>query len=255
MILASRVVNPQQNGPWLVWLHGLLGNGADWLPVVEACSEYPSLLVDLPGHGGSVAQTTRDFSAVSTQLDALLTAHNIQDYWLVGYSLGGRIAMYYACHADDGRLRGLLVEAANPGLEEDVLRRERLQHDVSWASRFRQEPIQQVLADWYLQPIFADLTASQRQQLVDLRSVNRGSAIAAMLEATSLGHQPYLLPALRQLSLPFAYLCGEQDHKFQQLAYQYRLPLCTIAEAGHNAHRANPGAFAAQVRSFLSLSR
>lgn len=37
----------QHGGPWLVWLHGLLGSGEDWLPVAELCGDTPSLLVDL----------------------------------------------------------------------------------------------------------------------------------------------------------------------------------------------------------------
>ncbi|MGG7668286.1 2-succinyl-6-hydroxy-2,4-cyclohexadiene-1-carboxylate synthase [Yersinia sp. J1] len=256
MTLACRTVNSHTGTkPWLVWLHGLLGNGEDWSEVAGRCTEFPSLFVDLPGHGGSVAQAPGDFAEVSRQLNATLAAQNIQDYWLIGYSLGGRIAMYHACCGEHTGLRGLLVEGGNPGLENEELRRARLLRDTHWAQRFRQEPMTQVLVDWYLQPIFADLTASQRQEFIDLRSVNQGFTVAAMLESTSLGRQPYLLPALHQLAIPFAYLCGERDLKFQQLARQNRLPLHTLAGAGHNAHRANPDAFAEQVRLFLSLSR
>ncbi|WP_145573659.1 2-succinyl-6-hydroxy-2,4-cyclohexadiene-1-carboxylate synthase [Yersinia mollaretii] len=261
MTLACRklVANPQFSaqppaGPWLVWLHGLLGSGEDWLPVAELCGDYPSLLVDLPGHGKSAHLTTLGFADVSRQLAQTLQANGIREYWLAGYSLGGRIAMYHACHGRHPGLQGLLIEGGNLGLESDELRRQRLQNDQQWAQRFRLEPLPQVLADWYQQAVFADLDAPQREQLVSLRADNIGSAVADMLEATSLGHQPWLLPALQRLRVPYTYLCGERDHKFQQLAKQHQLPLRTLARAGHNAHRANPGAFAAQVLSFLSQS-
>lgn len=162
--------------------------------------------------------------------------------------------MYHACYGSHHGLQGLLVEGGNLGLESDELRLQRRQNDHQWAQRFRLEPLPQVLADWYQQAVFADLDAQQREQLVLLRANNSGPAVAEMLEATSLGHQPWLLPALQRLRIPYTYLCGERDHKFQQLAAQHKLPLRTLARAGHNAHRANPGAFAAQVLSFLSQS-
>ncbi|AJJ10957.1 2-succinyl-6-hydroxy-2,4-cyclohexadiene-1-carboxylate synthase [Yersinia rohdei] len=261
MTLACRKLEPhpqsavhQHAGPWLVWLHGLLGSGEDWLPVAQLCGDYPSLLIDLPGHGKSVALTTRGLADISQQLTATLQANGIREYWLAGYSLGGRIAMYHAGYSNPHGLQGLLVEGGNLGLENDALRHARLQHDRRWAQRFRQEPLPQVLIDWYQQDVFADLNAQQRHQLVTLRAENCGPAVAEMLEATSLGHQPWLLPALQQLRVPFTYLCGERDQKFQQVAREYQLPLRTLARAGHNAHRANPGAFAAQVLSFLSSS-
>ncbi|QHB32067.1 2-succinyl-6-hydroxy-2,4-cyclohexadiene-1-carboxylate synthase [Yersinia canariae] len=244
----------QHSGPWLVWLHGLLGSGQDWLPVAQLCGDYSSLLIDLPGHGESVSLTTRGFDDISHQLTQTLHANGIREYWLAGYSLGGRIAMYHACYGNSVGLQGLLVEGGNLGLESDELRETRFRHDSQWAQRFRDEPLPQVLADWYQQEVFADLDPQQREQLVSLRANNHGPAVAEMLEATSLGHQPWLLPALQRLSVPYTYLCGERDHKFQQLAHQYKLPLRTLARAGHNAHRANPGAFAAQVLSFLSQS-
>ncbi|CNH78972.1 acyl-CoA thioester hydrolase YfbB [Yersinia pekkanenii] len=244
----------QHTGPWVVWLHGLLGSGQDWQPVAELCGDMPSLLVDLPGHGESLSQTTHSFADISHQLTQTLQANGIRQYWLAGYSLGGRIAMYHACYGSHHGLQGLIVEGGNLGLASNELRQARLQHDHQWAQRFRLEPLPQVLADWYQQAVFADLDRQQRKQLVSLRANNHGPAVADMLEATSLGHQPWLLPALQRLTVPYTYLCGDRDHKFQQLAEQYQLPLRILARAGHNAHRANPGAFAAQVQSFLSQS-
>lgn len=101
---------PQSAGPWLVWLHGLLGSGEDWLPVAELCGDYPSLLVDLPGHGKSAALTTLGFADISHQLAQTLQANGIREYWLAGYSLGGRIAMYHACYGRHPGLQGLLIE-------------------------------------------------------------------------------------------------------------------------------------------------
>ncbi|GKW42810.1 2-succinyl-6-hydroxy-2,4-cyclohexadiene-1-carboxy late synthase [Pectobacterium carotovorum subsp. carotovorum] len=242
-------VAPRQ--PWLVCLHGLLGSGEDWLPVLPFCRDWPVLLVDLPGHGASRTISTTDFAGISRQLSKTLLDQGIENYWLLGYSLGGRIAMYHACNGQHDGMLGLLVEGGHPGLATPELRTDRIHHDARWAQRFRQEPLPAVLQDWYQQAVFADVDSAQREQLIARRSANHGASVAAMLEATSLGRQPFLAERLRQLSIPFVYLCGASDVKFQTLAAQYGLPLLSVAQAGHNAHQANPTAYAERVRSFL----
>ncbi|PHM37542.1 2-succinyl-6-hydroxy-2,4-cyclohexadiene-1-carboxylate synthase [Xenorhabdus innexi] len=264
MKLACQTFNTDKQGPWLVWLHGLLGSGSEWQPVINDCNQYPSLVIDLPGHGNSADITLTDgFAEMNRLLGETLLACQIHDYWLLGYSLGGRIAMYHAVQAYKTQakamqiapqgLKGILVEGGNPGLLSQKERDARLLHDEHWAQRFRTEPISVVLADWYQQPVFVDLSPAQRLRLIHLRSQNRGSSIADMLENTSLGHQSCLLTELQEMTLPFIYLCGEQDQKFKQIAQQYALPLKIISQAGHNVHSSNPAGFSAAVNHFLSL--
>lgn len=238
--------------PVLVWLHGFLGSSADWLPVQSGFSDWPQLSIDLPGHGGSRAQQISDFDQQSARLTATLHHHRIRRYWLIGYSLGGRIAMFHACRHSGAELAGLVVESAHHGLNADD-RAHRLAADRRWATRFCQQPLHQTLDEWYRQPVFADLSAAQRQQLISLRSHNHPQALASMLLATSLAKQPNLLPELQRLPCPVYSLCGEQDAKFSQLARQAALPCDAIPAAGHNAHRANPGAFGRLLAQKLSL--
>lgn len=237
--------------PCLVWLHGLLGCGAEWREVADAFHDWPQMWVDLPGHGGSAQAVTTGFDDVSARLSATLLAHGITRYWLVGYSLGGRIAMYHACYGDARGLEGLIVEGGHPGLEDAAAREIRLQHDSGWAERFRREPLRKTLQAWYRQPVFSDLNSQQRQALIALRTHNCARGVAAMLQATSLAHQPDLTGALRRLQIPFFYFCGERDVKFQALARARGLPLRDIPAAGHNAHRENPAAFRAALHELL----
>ncbi|RLR17241.1 2-succinyl-6-hydroxy-2,4-cyclohexadiene-1-carboxylate synthase, partial [Sodalis-like symbiont of Bactericera trigonica] len=130
--------------------------------------------------------------------------------------------------------------------------RQRLRHYRAWARRFAGGPLATVLADWYRQQVFSDLTPTQRTDLMRLRAGNRGAGVAAMLMAGSLGRQPDLLAPLRCLTLPFGYLCGAQDTTFSALAEQARLPWWPIPATGHKAHRGNPQAFAARLLSLLA---
>lgn len=237
--------------PWLVWLHGFLGSHTEWLNVAHHLPFARHLLVDLPGHGASAACTVSDFAAVSHQLNHTLAYQQVDYYWLIGYSLGGRIAMYHACYSQPPGLCGVVVEGAHPGLVHRAECQTRAQSDAQWARRFCQQPLTQVLSDWYQQPVFASLSAQQRADLIALRSQNNASALAAMLLATSLATQPDLRQPLSQLAIPFYYLCGEHDAKFRTLAHELTAPCQLISDAGHNAHRENPQQVATQLSQLL----
>ena len=83
------------------------------------------LSIDLPGHGGSRSQRVSGFDALCEQLNATLRHHQIRKYWLIGYSMGGRVAMYYACRAALPGLCGLVVEAGHPCLSDERERQAR----------------------------------------------------------------------------------------------------------------------------------
>ena len=251
MILHALAERGQPGHPWLVFLHGFSGDCREWLTVGQAFGAYSRLYIDLPGHGGSAKIAANSLAEVSHLIEKTLNSYNILKYWLVGYSLGGRVAMYFACQPREG-LCGLVVEGGHPGLADENQRLLRRRNDAAWAERFRREPLTQVFADWYQQPVFASLDAAQRAALIALRSRNNGGTLAAMLQASSLAEQPDLREALRARDFPFHYLCGERDGKFRAIADELSAITHVINHAGHNAHRENPDAVVACLAQFLA---
>lgn len=241
--------NPAQ--PWLIWLHGFLGSQQEWRQVADAFRDHQHLFIDLPGHGGSAQVRAASFADVCAMLDATLAHYAITRYWLVGYSLGGRIAMHYACAQPRVGLQGLIVEGSHPGLTNERERQARLVSDRRWARQFREAPLEQVLNAWYQQPVFATLSEGERAELIALRRNNDPRALAAMLDATSLGRQTDLRGPLARLPHPFIYFCGEQDSKFRGIATTLNAPCHLITAAGHNAHREAPLAFAQSLSPLL----
>ncbi|WP_439238736.1 2-succinyl-6-hydroxy-2,4-cyclohexadiene-1-carboxylate synthase [Lonepinella sp. BR2919] len=247
----------ENNMPTLIFLHGLLGTKADWQIVIKKLSkiapQFDCVALDLPLHGENKHVEVADFEQTA-QFISQQICQKIQNkpYILIGYSLGGRIALYYALQAqcEKGNLQGIILEGANLGLHSEQEKQQRWQSDQQWAKRFMTENPEKVLQDWYQQPVFAHLTLQQRADLIAKRVANCGENIGKMLLATSLAKQPDFSSSVQSTDLPIYYLVGEQDQKFNQMATAKGLMFCQIPQAGHNAHLENPDSFAEQLRHF-----
>lgn len=240
------------SGVPVVFLHGLLGSQQDWQPIIQRLQHFPKirpLTLDLPCHGASQALPCRHFEQARYFLHQTLTTLIAEPFYLVGYSLGGRLALDYLHHQPNRWLRGLLLEGANIGLTSETERQARWQADLQWAARFRQQPLETVLAAWYQQPVFADLPDDKRADFIKKRQNNNGERIAEMLTATSLAKQPFF-PC--QTRTPLRFLIGERDQKFRQQANAHQLPHRLIANAGHNAHQQSPDAFTQALLQFMA---
>lgn len=239
----------------LVFLHGLLGSQEDWQKIIENCPHFDCIALDLPYHGTAKNRAVTDFAECANYLaEQIQRAVKNEPYFLIGYSLGGRIALYYALQAqcEKGNLQGLIVEGANLGLKDDAEKAVRWQNDEKWADRFCSTALENLLEDWYQQPVFAHLNEQERAALIQKRVGNCGENIGKMLRATSLAKQPYLGDKVRSSLLPIYYFVGEKDQKFRQMAALEKLNTRIIPNAGHNAHLENPKGFVEALQGILA---
>ncbi len=173
----------------VLFLHGFMGSAEDWRGVTAALDDrFRCLAVDLPGHGASLGLPPEDYTIEGTTraLIRLLDLLGIERPAVVGYSMGGRLALYLALHHPE-RCAGLFLESASPGIEDAAERRARREADEEWARRL-QEDFGTFLADWYRQPPFASL--ARHEGLVE-----------AMIEARARNDPGEPAPALLRLHL------------------------------------------------------
>ncbi len=248
--------NPTEPSIPVIFLHGLLGSQQDWDKVLKKLQNFPQiqpLTIDLPFHGQSQTISCDDFNEVCQQLHNTLQTQIDRPFYLVGYSLGGRIALHYHLFQHNPLLLGTIVEGANIGLKTENQRQVRWQNDVTWANRFETENIENVLKDWYQQAVFSDLDFAQKQQLIQKRKTNDGKKIAQMLKATSLAKQPFLLEKIKTQNHLY-FMIGERDQKFQAQAKQYHLNYQLIKNAGHNCHWENSQGFVDLLTKIIATS-
>ncbi len=256
----------QQQGckskPTLVFLHGFLGSSNDWTETIDLLKDdFHCITIDLPGHGASVATAssrTNGFEHCHQLIKDALNDLNVQQYSLVGYSLGGRIALDYARTQKDARLTTLLLESSHTGLLSEEAKESRLMQDHSWAKKFATQHITETLYEWYDQEVFSDLSDRKKEALIDKCADNYGVPLANTLLATSLGKQSNALPYLQQTDLNTFYCFGSKDKKFKGVSAQLNnLAHITCVEfegVGHNIHQYDVQKFAQFILQNLTNS-
>ena len=135
----------------VVFLHGFTHTGASWDPVVAALGEsYRSLAPDIRGHGTASEREPVILAAVLGDLAGLAP----ERFTLVGYSMGGRIALHAAL-AFGGRIERLVLIGASPGLADPVERGARRAADEKLADEIEGSSIEEFAERWARTPVLA----------------------------------------------------------------------------------------------------
>ena len=257
----------RKSGPALVMLHGFTGSAAGWGRQLNTLAAYGLRVIalDLLGHGQSGALDDPQRYAIEYCRQDILAA--LQELGvskgqaiLLGYSMGGRIALYTAF---SGFFRALILESASPGLEDPAEREQRRISDEALAASIERDGVQAFIERWEKLPLFASqetLSFESRETLHRQRLQNRATGLAQSLRGVGLGVQPSLYARLPALHIPVLLIAGELDTKFTAIARHMAqaLPqsqLCIIPGAGHTIHLERPEEFVSLVRDFsLSLT-
>ncbi|MCY4073578.1 MAG: 2-succinyl-6-hydroxy-2,4-cyclohexadiene-1-carboxylate synthase [Chloroflexi bacterium] len=250
------------SGEGLLLLHGFGGDKTMWADLrARLDSEYRVIAADILGHGTSDKPSqvpAYHMERVSRDILSLLDELRIPECHMLGYSMGGRLALHLAaCYP--GRFRSLILESASPGLADDCERAQRRRQDEALAGRIETMGIAWFADYWEKLPLWKsqvklseDILSAQRKQ----RLGNSATGLANSLRGMGSGAQPNLWPRLGQVMMPTLLLVGEGDSKFvainQLMARQIpRTDLRVIPDAGHNIHLEQPLVFQEQVNSFL----
>lgn len=217
----------------VVFLHGNVGTGSDWAPVVSA-------LDDGGARGRFSTPTLWDYFSQSPG------SPNFDDWveWfcesnhvggdkpvMVGYSLGGRLALHALVKYPE-LFQGAVIVCANTGLDP-VERAERLKIDRDWRTKVIDD-LDGFLNDWESQLIFAEGAAMpERKELVVWQD-----EIAAAFDVWSLGRQENLLSHLSSITCPVLWVSGQRDVRFTRIAAAAAAATqigehVIVADAGH----------------------
>jgi 2-succinyl-6-hydroxy-2,4-cyclohexadiene-1-carboxylate synthase len=227
----------------VVFVPGFMQRAAAWSPVAEVVRErYRSVCLD------------PDTWTVEERL-AEIERHAPPGSALVGYSLGGRLALHAALRSP-GRYAALVLVGASAGIEDPGERAERRAADEELAAWIEERPIEEVVASWERQPVFAaqppELVATQRPG----RLSHDPRLLARLLRSAGQGALEPVWDRIAELDLPLLAVAGERDERYADAARR----LATLAprgearlvpSAGHAPQLERPDVVAGLLVEFL----
>lgn len=255
---------PPIAGRTLVLLHGFTGSASGWGMHLDtfARAGFRVIALDMLGHGASDAPADpRRYSIEHCRDDILaaLAELGVQSgaATLLGYSMGGRIALYTAL---SGFFRALILESASPGLASEIEREQRRASDEALAETIERDGIPAFVEHWENLLLFASqraLSPVMRASLREQRLLNRPDGLAKSLRGVGTGAQAPLYERLPALAIPVLLIAGELDAKYWAIARDMALSLPhaelrIVAGAGHTVHLERPDQFDALVLDFCA---
>lgn len=241
-------------GEPLLLLHGFTGSTRSWDGVApQLAQRYRVIRVDLPGHGKTeVSPDVLRYTmpSVGQDLAHLLVTHNAAPAHVLGYSMGGRLALFFALNFPQ-HVRTLIVESGSPGLATEAERAARRASDDALTARIERDGIEAFINEWEQLPLWttqANLPAETKRHQRDIRLGSDPHGLALSLRGMGTGAQPSLWDMLPSLVPPTKFIAGDLDAKFVTIAREMhaRVPqskLHLVANAGHTTHLEQPQAF------------
>jgi 2-succinyl-6-hydroxy-2,4-cyclohexadiene-1-carboxylate synthase len=234
-------------GPPVVVLHGFTGSIEAMRPLLRPlATAHTVVAVDLLGHGRSAAPADPNRyreSELHLDLDAVVGALDFGSYALAGYSLGGRLALGYAC-SRPSRVSQVAVIGAGLGFEDEAARRARVESDEALAALVEQEGVPVFVDHWMRQPLIAGQASPGSPGEIEARARRLAlepNGLTGMLRGFGQGVMPPLGPQLGGLEAPVLAVVGSEDHKFRaaanrivELAPDARVAV--VEGAGHAPH-------------------
>lgn len=263
---APLYVRVDGDGPALLLLHGFTGSADSWDEVCPAwTATHRVIRPDLIGHGRSPAPKELEryrMDAAVRELLELLDGLGVHRFRLLGYSMGGRLALHLALAAP-GRVERLILESATYGIADPAQRAARRAEDNQLAAWIETHGVDAFARRWAAHPLFATqgaLPPARRERQARERRMHSAVGLANSLRGMGTGAQASLRDRLGELKMPVLLIAGEYDEKFTALAREMaalipRAQLAIVPGAGHNVHLEQPQAFAERVSAFLAQER
>ncbi|MDG0815282.1 alpha/beta fold hydrolase [Bdellovibrio svalbardensis] len=246
----------------LFFLHGFLGRPTDWEAVKAALPKSDRLTIYTPDYfkeknlnpNHNFTSWAQNFNRW-VQMETNGTDRNV----LVGYSLGGRLALH-ALEQKPALWYKTILISTNPGFNDPLKafdpssedRRLRWMNDSYWAEEFLKSSWETLLRNWNAQPVFGG--GEEEPQRIE-KEYSR-EALGLALTNWSLAQQKNMRPLLQELSSKICFAVGERDEKFVALAEQLRrdignLRVELIPEASHRVLFDRPKDLAEKIKSLI----
>ncbi|MFP7300461.1 2-succinyl-6-hydroxy-2,4-cyclohexadiene-1-carboxylate synthase [Neobacillus niacini] len=248
----------------LLLLHGFTGDSSTWTSFCSSWGRHSKLIIpDIIGHGRS--ESPEDIHRYSIEgaaydLNLLLNKLEIEQIDLLGYSMGGRLALTFALLYPK-RVRKLILESASPGLETEEERSQRRMKDGELANFINEQGMKSFVDYWEDIPLFSSmkyLPEAIQKSIRKQRLANHPKGLVKSLLGMGTGSQPSWWEKLYTVNCEVLLLTGRLDEKFCKIAEKMQKEMkkaswIVINDSGHAIHVEQKEKFDTIVSDFLSI--
>ncbi len=249
-------------GPVIVLGHSYLWDSRMWVPQIEVLSQsYRCIVPDLWGHGDSdsAPANTRTLQDYAQQVLALLDHLDIDQFVLVGLSVGGMWGTELVSLAPS-RVKGLVLMDTFVGLEPEVA------HRKYWAmlqTIEEQRAIPEAIIEAIVPLFFANNVLQDNPQLVEAFTASlRAIKSERAAEIARIGRMVFgrrdMIEEIEKFALPTLIAVGQED-KPRPVLESYLMQDCIsgsqlvqIPQAGHISNLEQPEMVNTMLQSFLA---
>ncbi len=247
----------------ILFLHGFTGSTADWRETAALLPDkYRMLGLDFAGHGKSDAPENLVYyspQSIVEQINYSAEKLSLKDFFLIGYSMGGRAALCYTVEHQH-RLKGLILESSTAGITDVDQKEARISRDENLAEFIDKNSIERFTDYWINLDLFRSQKNLPKVKLAEIRRLkllNNKKGLSNSLKGFGTGRMPSIFNKLNNIKLPTLLITGELDVKFTQINRELNslIPSAShqiIKNAGHNTHLEKPILFANSINSFIN---
>lgn len=246
--------------PPVMLLHGFAQSADAWCDIAPHLAKDRFVVaLDLVGHGKSDKPddpSVYEMDEVVDMLAAFLGERFNRKAALVGYSMGGRIALTFACKKPR-RISALVLESAGLGPKTEQQHRAMQHRDADTIEQLLSSDIETFMDGWQELPLFESqkrLPSDVQARVREARVANDPRALAYTVRGTGQHCMVDCSGRIKHLPMPILYIAGILDRKYLKIAEnlaQEENVSCVLLNTGHNTHLEDPEAFARHVNGFL----
>jgi len=253
-----KIIGDVKNSTPLIFLHGFMGSMESWNEIVPHFNT-PIILIDLPGQGKSYFNNVDNylFSDWNEDFNYILSQLEITQINLCGYSMGGRMALSFACEFPQ-IVNRLILESSTPGIRDEAVRKKRVEEDKLICTKIKND-YPTFIKDWCDNQLFKsqkDRNLSGWEAQNRIRSGQNSEQISLSIQSLGTGQMPSLWSKISNLQSSVMFITGSEDSTYCRIATEclQEIPDCkwvNISNCGHNVHLEQSTQFIESIKSFL----
>lgn len=243
------------SAPKLVILHGLLGASRNWMTIGKALKDrFDVHALDLRNHGQSPHADTMRWSELVADVKAYLDDQGIEEAILMGHSLGGKIAMKFACRHHKRVKKLIIVDIAAkpypPYHDNEFRAMKRIQPGALTNRKEAEELLKPMVPDWAMrQFLMTNLVSGEFGYVWQVNLEVLHASLQVIRQNSLQGDDQYRGPTLLISGGKSDFVVGDDVADLKQ--YFPNLKAVSLPKAGHNVHVEDRSGFLDALRRWL----